>query len=199
VRAFITAFLMAIPCLGHADAATERAVALVKEACLNPSSPEGQIQAAERLASTHNWKLDEKLSGRRRGLIATPEDLRRPDMFDGRHWEIVDPVIAGAFSVTIVTPEWVGWQQNGCVIFSRALPLEQIVAEARRQLGLGEAVPFAGYSHAWFLEKVAGKISDGTRAIVAGRQRLRSGDATILGVINLKAPDDGAMPPPLQK
>jgi hypothetical protein len=199
VRAFVTAILLLIPSLGHADAAAERAVALVKEACLDPSSPEGQIHASERIASIHNWKLDQKLSGRRRGLVATPEDLRRPDMFDGRHWEIVDAVVAGAFAVHVVTPEWVGWEQNGCMILSRGLAFEEVVAEARRQLGLGEAVSAAGYSHAWFLEGPARTLSQRTRAIVADRQRLRSGDTTIFGVLDVRAPSDGAMPAPLQK
>ena len=181
----------------YADAAVERAVALVKQACFDPATPQAQMGASERVAQVNAWKLDQKLSGRKRGLVATPDDLKRPEMYESRAWSFSEPDLSGEFQISIITPEWRGWRQNGCNVLISALSVDDVVQEAKRQFGFGEAQSSASYGKTWVVSGGSNKSDEITRIVSVKRETLRSGEKTILGVYEFQAPADGAMPAPI--
>jgi hypothetical protein len=199
VRLVAILALALLPAPALADAATERAIALVKEICLDPATPADQMAASERAAAAGGWQLDAKRSGRRHGVIANPDDLRRPEMFDSRRWALSGPELKGEFEITIVTPEWKGWRQNSCGIFSTQLRVDDVVAAAKGRLGLGEPKKSADFGATWVVPDQSGlaKLGQSKRIIAAQRQRLQSGEVTSFGMVEIRVPADGAMPKPV--
>jgi hypothetical protein len=199
VRLLAILALALIPAPALADAATERAIALVKELCLDPAAPADQMAAAERTAAAAGWRLDAKSSGRRHGVIASPDDLRRPEMFDSRRWVLSGSELNGEFQITIVTPEWKGWRQNTCGIFSTQLRVDDLVAAAKGRLGLGEPQTSADFGATWVVSDGLGpaKLGQSKRIVAAQRQRLQSGEVTSFGTVEFRVPADRAMPKPV--
>ena len=182
----------------HADAAAERVVAIVKQACIDPATPADQLRASEHQAASLKWRLDKAQSGRKRGLAPNPDDLKRPEMFDVRHWRFEDPLMSGEFRIAVVRPEWGGWRQNGCMVLTQTVSEEETVLSARRALNLQEPQTSTSFGKFWILSGVSQKPHEVTRIVSAQRQRLRSGETTVFGVYELQAPANGAMPAPVK-
>ncbi len=198
MRSIATLALILATAPAYADAAAERVVAIVKEACIDPATPLDQLRASERQAAALKWTLDTTQSGRKRGLVANPEDLKRPEMFEVRHWRFEEPLVSGEFRIAVVRPEWAGWRQNGCMVLTQAVSEEHAVLSARAALNLQEPQTSNGFGKSWILSGDALKPHEVTRIVSTQRQRLRSGETTVFGVYELQAPADGAMPAPAE-
>jgi hypothetical protein len=158
----------------------------------------GRLRASQHQAVSLKWTLDKAQSGRKRGLAPNPDDLKRPEMFDVRHWRFEDPLVSGEFRIAVVRPEWVGWRQNGCMVLTQAVSEEETVLSARRALNLQEPQVSSSFGKFWILSGVAQKSHEVTRIVSAHRQRLRSGETTVFGVYELQAPANGAMLAPVK-
>ncbi|WP_152579688.1 hypothetical protein [Bosea sp. LC85] len=198
MRAFATLALSLVSAPAYADAVAERVVAIVQQACVAPSTPEAQMVAAEQMASSGAWKGDPKLSGRQRGVVANPDDLKRPEMYEVRDWNFEEPLFSGRFRIAVVRPEWSGWRQNGCSVYAQAVSVGDVVSAARIQLGLGEPQPSAAFGQVWVVSGDVSKPHEVTRMVSAQRQQLRSGETTIFGVYEFQVPASGAVPAPVE-
>lgn len=177
----------------HAETLPERTVALLKEACIDPVTPEAMMAAGEKLAATINSK---QLSRAMRTPVPVIDNYNGPKASLTSAWDFEftehPPV---NLTISILGPEAVGFRHSICAVQpSVDVAGDGLVRAVERQLGAvltkDTSRPSIDFDRWYFnQEKAAGNC--GKEILILNHQLSSKGSPKTLMFLDFAYPNDG--------